>query len=130
MNLENFERLKKAIMDNAESLDIDSWAEYDASSPCGTVGCIAGFCDWLMAVDGVKNTVFSSEGTAISFKEVDNIRKNAASFLAISLTDADLLFFARMWPSDLLDRYDKASTANQRSNAVIKRIDHFIKHGE
>jgi len=132
MNRENFERVKAAILANAETLNMMTWGSKDSSSPCGTVGCMAGFCDWLMAVDGLNDTLFEASGK-LSGRHVEDdeglVTHNAKQFLEISDDQAHLLFFTWEWPSRLGSKYSLSINAKQRAKVVVERIDHFLATG-
>jgi len=52
--LDNFERIKQYILSHPEEINMMKWARKTTKSPCGSIGCIAGTCDWMMNVDGEK----------------------------------------------------------------------------
>jgi hypothetical protein len=130
MNLENFERLKKAIRDNADGFDMRYWGRISDTSPYGTVGCFAGFCDWLMALDGHNNTLFDKSGRKLRHDYEYGAWGRGCDFLNISKDKSLYLFYLHKWPNDHRMSYERARTNRGKANAAIKRIDHFIKHGE
>ena len=133
MNLENFERVKAAILANPESFHMSWFAAKDDRSPCGTVGCMAGFCDWLTAIDGYKETLFTSSGQlrrGFINDGAELVIRNAKQFLGISDGQADALFHTADWPSKYTQRYFEAVDADSRATVVVRRIDHFLATGE
>jgi hypothetical protein len=134
MNLENFERVKAAILANPETLDMQTWGNNASYSPCGTVGCMAGFCDWLMAVDGHKNTLFVASGeltTRFIDDEESVVINNAKQFLGITESQADSLFYTWNWPRDFRGEYaDAEDYSIEVASVVVRRIDHFLATGE
>ena len=133
MNLENFERVKAAILANPETLNMQTWGSQDSDSPCGTVGCLAGFCDWLMAVDGRKHTLFAKSGKlnrCFSEDAEPLVIGNAREFLGITDPQSRILFFTWEWPSRFAEDYDYTDSPSQRAAVLVRRIDHFIATGE
>lgn len=134
MNIANTERLKAAIMANAESFDMESWGDNVTNTTCGTVACIAGFCDWLMAVDGAEFTAFNKEGNHYNYNTSYRVEGNAIDFLGLDLYDtgtwvnydSDALFLRRRWPS----KYKPvAKDPVKDAERVCNRIDYFVKTG-
>ena len=118
-------RVVKAIKANAHLLDMDEW--------CNSHACFAGFA--VVELDP-KEWVSYEEGIAAVTKRQDREYKkscedyvrNAANRL-LGLTDDDddgRLYFRSSWPSDLMDRYDLASTDKERANIVGENVERFI----
>jgi hypothetical protein len=138
--LDNFEILKEAIRLNQEAFDMRSWAEEDSSSPCGTVGCIGGTCDWLLLLSGEKpktgEHVFNRKGHIPQIKLSDQLYRgqvcedNACQYLGVDRQEAWVLFFEPNWPKSFANEYKTAATRNQRTRVAIKRINHFLRTGK
>ena len=131
MKRKNFERVKAAILANPETLNMSTWGSKDHESPCGTVGCIAGFCDWLLAVDGKTETSFDySGGLRYGFAFGGQVMSNAKRFLGITDAQASLLFDPMFWPKDRWKSYRNADTGKERAAIVVERIDYFLEAGQ
>ena len=136
MNIKNAERLKNAIIANANALNMYTWACTNKFSPCGTVGCIAGFCDWLMAVDGSEDTLFKADGSMRDHKSNEHFEStatsNAIKFLGIGLKGATKLFFVDEWPENFAYAYEEHYLYDdiKAAKVVCDRIDYFIENGE
>jgi len=132
MNRENFERVKAAILANPDSFNMRNWALHDNESPCGTVGCIAGFCDWLMALDGRKRTAFTPDGR-INEPQMERreklVQRNAIQFLGITPEEGDRIFLRDDWPLHLEGEYCAANTKQRRAEIAVRRLDYFMENG-
>jgi hypothetical protein len=131
MNLENFERVKAAILANPQSFHMSWFAAEDERFPCGTVGCIAGFCDWLMAVDGERGTAFRADGSLKrELSSNDPVKNRGRRFLGITHEQAELLFYADKWPRQFYSRHVTTFNWQRRAELTVERIDHFLATGE
>lgn len=119
LNLENFEKVKAAIMAEPENLYMGQWH-------CGTAHFIAG---WAQAL--AKRPFDAAWTAACEYLGIDASR--FADDLDEDYFDGLLvpLFRVSAWPGDLRRRYHKARTAKGRAKIACLAIDWFIaKHGE
>lgn len=139
MNLPNLERLKAALRANADSINMGVWADSSAKTACGTIGCAAGECDHLMAVDGRKGTVFTKEGwirkeyqgVGMAGDRLIVCRENGIAFLGVDEEPADKMFLVSRWPDLFAQRLYQQTTGTPAYVEVIcDRLDYFADTGE
>lgn len=111
MNVELLRKVKDHILAEPRRLDMCVVIKFRSGSifdpPCGTVGCIAGWANYL-------------EGRSRGGMQ------DAARSLGLG-EEWQWLFFLAYWPENFCTRYVNAKTATTRAEVTAERIEHFIK---
>lgn len=112
MNIELLKQVKKRILRDAESFDMDIWLTMDS---CGTVGCIAGHV--CMMVNKTEGHVFTI----------------ARSLLGLSENEAVRLFLPNYgnegWPYEWRRRLDATTPGTKEHAQVVAEYIDFFTDG-
>lgn len=130
MNLELFDKVKKAITEEPKRLNIWDWQSRGYPEPvapaCGTVGCIAGWADILNRTEGNTDPEVI-RGIELSTFTYEEGRKA----LGLTHEQADYLFDPASWPHDLEWKVGKTKAGSyDQSKVVCEAIDAFLKDPE
>lgn len=79
---------------------------------CGTAACIAG---WAISI-AEKKSPHKASGTIGA----------ASRYLDVKWEDAEDLFYEDHWDDDLQERWENASSLDERAQIAAERIDQFI----
>lgn len=125
LNVKLLRKVQKHILAEPRRLNMNVVVgKVDTSeSPCGTVGCIAG---WTCILSGVP--------------EADTDLRKAQSLLGLTREQRDRLFaeprygledydgtsYEAVWPKSFARRYENARTQKTMAKIAAGRIDHFI----
>jgi hypothetical protein len=120
MNVELLQKVKQAILAEADRFDMHSWAETEqrdlscsiASKPsCGTTCCIGG---WAAAIHNQLH---------------DDSLHYMKGNLALGISAASQLFYVEEWPLVFSRAYEKETSPRERARIAAERIDFFIEKG-
>lgn len=134
-------RVIRHIRTNPKRFNMYLWiARSGGKTPCGTVGCIAGWCT-VLSLDKVKKEELFKEAKSSSEEELETMvmrlcgyssedwfQDVAQSLLGITHKEAEVLFHVEGWPK----QFDLNSEKTQKGKVevAVKRIRHFMKTGE
>jgi hypothetical protein len=112
MNIELLQRVKTHILEEPRRLSMNAWfynvnPEQGGNPPCETVGCIAGWADFLK-----HGVVIGNEQIGSSLELTGDQRKR--------------LFYAHYWPEPFWTRYIYSTSKEENAKVTADRIDHFI----
>lgn len=118
MNVKLLRKVKRHILEEPKRFDMDYALRRSAESPCGTVGCIAG---WAAILNGDVQL----DGPLISgWDEIKNI---ASSALDIPAYPTPTIFYEHNWPAELFNAFTSARTRGRRAKIAAQAIEHFIR---
>lgn len=113
MNVRLLRKVKDHILAEPRRLDMSvlmSFPSGESAPPCGTVGCIAGWANYLEG---------GSRGGILTATKLLELGRGYAR--------RDRLFFIVFWPGNFSTRYINAKDAKTRAEVTAERIEHFIK---
>ena len=134
MNTQLLEEVKKLIQEEPLRIHMGDWLYPSTRTPCGTVGCIAGWTSML--VQRQKLGLTDNERWVIRAHAELNRRTDnhfysiAREALEINAREADSLFYTTNWPREFIERYYAVNDPVETARVVCDRIDHFIATGE
>lgn len=125
MNTRLLRKVKRHILEEPKRLDMGTWGESSRRSPCGTVGCIAG---WGMVLSQKHPERFIGEENADALAELLGswTEDPGASALGITTEQARRLFYVDQWPEHFRKGYGRLAK-QKKAERVAERIEHFIK---
>lgn len=133
INVKLLDKVIEHIKEEPRRIDMSMWREEVPKkiSPCGTIGCIAGWADSL------SKQKISEEAVNDYYSELISspIGIRAALKLGLTETQASELFFTAQWPTELRRKLVQAEAEggtrkNLQKNVaklVIERIEAFKK---
>lgn len=124
MNIKLLRKVQAKARKFPHTFDIGQWAspvKKDQRHPCGTVGCIAGNAVLIAEPESLRAYLKLGEVAC-------DPEKIATRLLGLTEEQAVRLFFSmRGWPDEFHYAYQFATTAKERANIIIRRINIFIK---
>jgi hypothetical protein len=122
MNVELLLKVKQHILEEPRRLDMLHGLFVNPESPCGIVGCIAG---WTAMISGeLKHEIVQKGGLSWGI-----VCKLAWQQLDINEDQCNSLFYVQYWPEPFRSRWYEHRTNREEAKLVVERIDHFIATG-
>lgn len=115
MNVELLQKVKEKLFAEPTAVSMNTWLRSPADTPCGTIGCIAGWAYMLAGGDPEP-------------KDIETIVEYAVTKLDTKRKKNECLFYASDWPSDLRRALDQQCPGTPEYAAIVAaRIDRFIE---
>jgi hypothetical protein len=121
-------RVRQHILDDPARLEMSEWAQHSDRTPCGTVGCIAGWATILTKVPNLKKLpklYFDVNPTHLKNTiEVSSFTGMIA--LKLPSEQADKLFYLHNWPRRFHLAFSRADSREEKAEVTADRIANFI----
>lgn len=137
MNIPLLRRVQAYILEEPKRFRMDTWADLDMESPCGTTLCIAGAAVALklgLAQNVVLRALTRDGNLDILYKALGisgshDIEGLAAQTLELTPEQAQSLFYNFQWPQPFRSLSIHAAGAEIRAAIGVARIEHLIQSG-
>lgn len=120
MNTRLLRRVQKWIAKEPRSYDQDATLDRSDESPCGTVGCIAG---WTCALSGKTPQARKRFSYNRARVQLGLTTEQASRLFSYIWAFSD----GGGWPNKFNKAYLDAKTPRARARVAVARIEHFIK---
>lgn len=133
--IELLQRVKQHVLEEPRRLNMGTWGRKashrlgDDAPPCGTVGCIAGWCVFLSNPEKIWDEIIQEDFESVSDYP---IRTKAAELLGAKETEEDWEQYdfdlEELFDADVVgaDGYSIPPQTKAHAEAVAARIDRFI----